>query len=97
MTGVQKPREEDTTVSVLKEKRTTSKAEYVNTANQIYVKTVDFLSRLSARYSRLIAAEKKQAGPQRRPGRADGRFQLPEHVQVREKVLQRRALERIYT
>ena len=43
-------------MSVLKEKRTTSKAEYVNTANQIYVKTVDFLSRLSARYSRLIAA-----------------------------------------
>ena len=36
-------------MSVLKEKRTTSKAEYVNTANQIYVKTVDFLSRLSAR------------------------------------------------
>ena len=28
-----------------------------NTANQIYVKTVDFLSRLSARYSRLIAAD----------------------------------------
>ena len=44
-------------MSVLKEKRTTSKAEYVNTANQIYVKTVDFLSRLSARYSRLIAAD----------------------------------------
>ena len=57
MTGAQKPREEDTAVSVLKEKRTTSKAEYVNTANQIYVKTVDFLSRLSARYSRLIAAD----------------------------------------
>lgn len=57
MTGAQKTREEDTAVSVLKEKRTTSKAEYVNTANQIYVKTVDFLSRLSARYSRLIAAD----------------------------------------
>ena len=38
MTGAQKPREEDAAESVLKEKRTTSKAEYVNTANQIYVK-----------------------------------------------------------
>ena len=42
-------------MSVLKEKRTVSKAEYVNTANQIYVETVGFLTRLSARYSRLIA------------------------------------------
>lgn len=44
-------------MSVLKDKRTTSKAEYVNVANQIYVKTVDFLSRVSPRYSRLIAAD----------------------------------------
>ena len=42
-------------MSVLKEKRTVSKAEYVNTANQIYVETLAFLTRLSARYSRLIA------------------------------------------
>lgn len=42
-------------MSVLKEKRTVSKAEYVNTANQIYIKTMDFLTRLSARYSRLLA------------------------------------------
>ena len=42
-------------MSVLKEKRTVSKAEDVNTANQIYVETVGFLTRLSARYSRLIA------------------------------------------
>ena len=42
-------------VSVLKQKRTTSKAEFVNTANQIYVETLNFLTRLSARYSRLIA------------------------------------------
>lgn len=34
-------------MSVLKEKRTVSKAEYVNTANQIYVETVGFLTRLS--------------------------------------------------
>lgn len=33
-------------MSVLKEKRTVSKAEYVNTANQIYVETVGFLTRL---------------------------------------------------
>ena len=42
-------------VSVLKQKRTTSKAEFVNTANQIYVETLNFLTRLSARYSRLVA------------------------------------------
>ncbi len=42
-------------MSVLKEKRTTSKAEFVNVANRIYVETITFLSRLSARYSRLIA------------------------------------------
>ena len=42
-------------MSVLKEKRTTSKAEFVNVANQIYVQTIAFLTRLSARYSRLIA------------------------------------------
>ena len=53
-------------MSVLKEKRTTSKAEYVNTANQIYVKTVDFLSRLSARYSRLIAADTARLAGQRK-------------------------------
>lgn len=42
-------------MSVLKEKRTTSKAEFVNTANQIYVETINFLTKLSARYSRLLA------------------------------------------
>ena len=42
-------------VSVLKQKRTVSKAEFVNTANQIYVETLNFLTRLSARYSRLVA------------------------------------------
>ena len=42
-------------MSMLKNRRTTSKAEYVNTANEIYVETISFLSRLSARYSRLVA------------------------------------------
>lgn len=42
-------------MSVLKQKRTTSKAELVNTANQIYIETLNFLTRLSARYSRLVA------------------------------------------
>ena len=42
-------------MSVLKQKRTISKAEFVNTANQIYVQTLNFLTRLSARYSRLVA------------------------------------------
>lgn len=44
-------------MSVLKNKRTTSAAEYVNTANKIYVETVGFLTRLSAWYARLIAAD----------------------------------------
>ena len=39
----------------MKQKRTTSKAEFVNTANQIYIETLNFLTRLSARYSRLVA------------------------------------------
>ena len=51
-------------MSVLKDKRTTSKAEYVNVANQIYVKTVDFLSRVSPRYS------PADCGGHRTPGRA---------------------------
>lgn len=42
-------------MSVLKQKRTVSKAEFVNAANQIYVETLAFLTRLSARYSRLMA------------------------------------------
>ena len=44
-------------MSVLKNKRTTSKAEFVNTANEIYTETINFLSRLSARYSRLLASD----------------------------------------
>ena len=42
-------------MSVLKSKRTTSKAEFVNTAHQMFVETLGFLTRLSARYSRLLA------------------------------------------
>ena len=42
-------------MSVLKNKRAISKAEFINTANQIYIETLGFLTRLSARYSRLIA------------------------------------------
>lgn len=42
-------------MSVLKSKRLVSKAEFVNVANEIYDETIDFLSHLSARYSRLIA------------------------------------------
>ena len=42
-------------MSVLKSKRTLSGGEFVNVANQIYVQTIAFLTRLSARYSRLIA------------------------------------------
>ena len=42
-------------MSVLKSKRTESKAEYVNVANAIYIETINFMTRISARYSRLIA------------------------------------------
>ena len=42
-------------MSVLKAHRSESRAEYVNTANKIYVQTINFLSRLSSRYSRLVA------------------------------------------
>lgn len=48
-------RKEGAAVSVLKSKRSTSKAEYVNVANLIYTETVAFLTRLSARYARLLA------------------------------------------
>ena len=44
-------------MSVLKAHRGTSKAEFVNTANKIYTDTLWFLSRLSARYSRLLAQD----------------------------------------
>ena len=44
-------------MSVLKVHRGTSKAEFVNTANKIYTETLWFLSRLSARYSRLLATD----------------------------------------
>ena len=42
-------------MSQLAQKRNVSKAEFVNLANQIYVETLAFLTRLSARYSRLVA------------------------------------------
>lgn len=42
-------------MSVLKSRRSESKAEYINKANAVYVHTISFLSRLSARYSRLLA------------------------------------------
>ena len=42
-------------MSQLAKKRNVSSAEFVNVANQIYVETLAFLTRLSARYSRLVA------------------------------------------
>lgn len=42
-------------MSVLKAHRSESKAEFVNAANKIYIQTINFLSRLSSRYSRLIS------------------------------------------
>jgi hypothetical protein len=49
--------EKEILMSVLKVHRSESKAEFVNTANQIYVQTIGFLSRLSSRYSRLVASD----------------------------------------
>lgn len=43
-------------MSVLKAHRTESRAEFVNVANQVYVHTIQFLSRLSSRYSRLLSS-----------------------------------------
>ena len=40
-------------MSVLKQKRAVSKAEFINVAYQIHVETLNFLTRLSARYSRM--------------------------------------------
>ena len=42
-------------MSVLRDMRAVSKAEFVNTAGEIFDETIAFLSRLSARYSRLLA------------------------------------------
>ena len=44
-------------MSILKSKRLPSKAEYVNTANVLYVETISFLSRLSSRYARMMAEQ----------------------------------------
>lgn len=44
-------------MSVLKTQRTQSKAEYLNMAVNIYVDTIQFLSKLSSRYSRLMAED----------------------------------------
>ena len=44
-------------MSVLKAHRSESRAEYVNLANKIYIRTIQFLTRLSSRYSRLIASD----------------------------------------
>lgn len=42
-------------MSVLKSKRSVSKAEFINVAHTIYIETIAFLTKLSARYSRLMA------------------------------------------
>ncbi len=47
-------------MSVLKCKRSESKTEFIRVANEIYTGTLQFLSRLSARYSRLIAGNTMQ-------------------------------------
>lgn len=44
-------------MSVLKNKRKESKAEFVNESYQIYIHTLEFISKLSARYSRLMASD----------------------------------------
>ena len=41
-------------MSVLKQKRAVSKAEFINVAYQIHVESLNFLTRLSARYARML-------------------------------------------
>ena len=41
-------------MSVLKQKRAVSKAEFIDVAYQIHVETLNFLTRLSARYARML-------------------------------------------
>ena len=44
-------------MSVLKNKRGESRAEFVNVANQIFTETLNFITKLSSRYSRLLASD----------------------------------------
>ena len=44
-------------MSVLKSKRKESTIEFVFNAYKIYILTIEFISRLSARYSRLMASD----------------------------------------
>ena len=44
-------------MSVLKEKRNLSTAEYVNLASDIFDETLQFISRVSSRYNRLMGAD----------------------------------------
>lgn len=44
-------------MSVLKSRRQQSKVEFVNVANQIFVEVMGFLTRMSNRYQRLLAAD----------------------------------------
>ena len=44
-------------MSVLKSRRNDSKAEYVNLAYNIYIDVLQFLTRLSARYGRLVSSD----------------------------------------
>lgn len=44
-------------MSVLKNKRKDSHVEYLNCAYKIYIQTIEFISKLSARYSRIIASD----------------------------------------
>lgn len=55
--GHTKQERKEITMSVLKAHRSESKAEYINVANKIYIQTINFLSRLSSRYSRLVASD----------------------------------------
>lgn len=58
-------------MSVLKSQRSESKIAFVKEANEIYCETINFLSRLSARYSRLIA-----------PDIAHLAFEVVQHVEM---------------
>ncbi len=44
-------------MSVLKNKRGESRAEFVNVANQIFTETLTFMTKLSSRYARLLSSD----------------------------------------
>ncbi len=78
-------------MSVLAQKRTVSKAEFVNTANQIYVETLAFLTRMSARYARLLAEPTAKLAGELKDHAEKANSIFPSGVQLEQRVRLRTA------